>query len=232
MSSEIIVIRRLATALLRRHPRWRARKTMTELLAVVTITIIAVISPGPDFAMVTRNSLLLSRRAGVLTALGIGAGVCVHVTYTLLGVGLVIRQSVLLFDILKLVGAVYLIWLGTKMLRAKPAGQLAATEVTAISDLGALRMGFFTNALNPKTTVFVVSLFMQVVEPTTALSIQIGYGAFIAAAHVIWFTVVAVFFSSGAVRLRLLDLRHWIDRAFGALLVGFGVLLATANLTR
>jgi RhtB (resistance to homoserine/threonine) family protein len=205
---------------------------MTELLAVVTITIIAVISPGPDFAMVTRNSLLLSRRAGVLTALGIGAGVCVHVTYTLLGVGLVIRQSVLLFDILKLVGAVYLIWLGTKMLRAKPAGQLAATEVTAISDLGALRMGFFTNALNPKTTVFVVSLFMQVVEPTTALSIQIGYGAFIAAAHVIWFTVVAVFFSSGAVRLRLLDLRHWIDRAFGALLVGFGVLLATANLTR
>ena len=58
---------------------------MTELLAVVAITFFAVISPGPDFAMVSRNSLLLSRRTGVLTALGIAAGVCVHVSYTLLG---------------------------------------------------------------------------------------------------------------------------------------------------
>ncbi|MEK1866892.1 MAG: LysE family transporter, partial [Ensifer adhaerens] len=78
---------------------------MTELLAVVTITIFAVISPGPDFAMVTRNSLLLSRRAGVLTALGIAAGVWVHVAYTLLGVGLLIRQSLFLFTVLKFVGA-------------------------------------------------------------------------------------------------------------------------------
>ena len=92
---------------------------MTELLAVITITMLAVVSPGPDFAMVTRNSPLLSRRAGVLTALGIGAGVCIHVAYTILGIGLVIRQSILLFSILKLGGAAYLVWLGFKMLRAK-----------------------------------------------------------------------------------------------------------------
>lgn len=205
---------------------------MTELLAVITITILAAISPGPDFAMVTRNSLLLSRRAGILTALGIGAGVCVHVAYTLLGVGLVIQQSILLFGVLKLVGAAYLIWLGMRMLCTKPAGVVASAKIAALSDLGALRMGFLTNALNPKTTVFVVSLFMQVVEPTTALSVQIGYGVFIAVAHVIWFALVAVFFSSGTMQLRLLDLRHWIDRAFGALLVGFGALLATTSLAR
>lgn len=205
---------------------------MAELLAVITITIFAVISPGPDFAMVTRNSLLLSRRAGVLTALGIGGGVCIHVAYTILGVGLIIRQSILLFSILKLVGASYLIWLGIKMLRARPTSSVAEASVPALSDLGALRIGFLTNALNPKTTVFIVSLFMQVVDPTTALPVQIGYGAFIAAAHVVWFALVAVFFSSGAVRARLLALRHWIDRAFGALLVGFGALLATASVTR
>ena len=68
---------------------------MTELLAVALITILAVISPGADFAMVTRNSLMLSRRSGVLTALGIGLGVTVHVSYTLLGVGLLIRCSAL-----------------------------------------------------------------------------------------------------------------------------------------
>jgi len=74
---------------------------MTELLAVVAITFFAVISPGPDFAMVSRNSLLLSRRTGVLTALGIAAGVCVHVTYTLLGVGLLIQQSLWLFNLIR-----------------------------------------------------------------------------------------------------------------------------------
>ena len=67
---------------------------MTELIVVVTITLLAVISPGPDFAMVTRNSLMLSRRSGVLTALGIGLGVTVHVSYTLLGVGLLIMRRV------------------------------------------------------------------------------------------------------------------------------------------
>ncbi|MFK0274953.1 LysE family transporter [Ensifer sp. NPDC090286] len=124
--------------------------------------------------MVTRNSLLLSRRAGVLTALGIAVGVWVHVAYTLLGVGLLIRQSLLLFTLLKLVGAAYLIWLGIQMLRAKQAEEAALAAPPALSDLGALRMGFLTNALNPKTTIFVVSLFMQVVEPTTALPVQIA----------------------------------------------------------
>mgnify|MGYP000143720592 CR=1 FL=1 len=65
---------------------------MTEWIAVITITLLTVISPGPDFAMVSRNSLLLSRRSGVLTALGIGLGVLVHVSYTLLGVGLLIQR--------------------------------------------------------------------------------------------------------------------------------------------
>lgn len=87
---------------------------MTELIAVITITVLAVISPGPDFAMVTRNSLMLSRRAGVQTALGIGMGVLVHVAYTLVGVGLLIQQSLWLFNAIKLAGAGYLVYLGMK----------------------------------------------------------------------------------------------------------------------
>lgn len=203
---------------------------MTELLAVITITLLAVISPGPDFAMVSRNSLLHSRRAGVLTALGIGGGVLVHVTYTLLGIGLVIQQSLLLFTVLKLAGATYLVWLGIKMLRARSGGAVTTETAQPMGDAAALRTGFLTNALNPKTTVFIVSLFMQVVEPNTPVTVQIGYGAFIALAHIGWFTLVALFFSTGVLQARLLAVRHWIDRAFGALLVGFGAVLATATL--
>ncbi|MCA7972561.1 LysE family transporter [Burkholderia sp. AU39826] len=202
---------------------------MTELIVVVTITLLAVISPGPDFAMVTRNSLMLSRRAGVLTACGIGLGVIVHVSYTLLGVGLLIRQSLWLFNAVKLIGAIYLIYLGARMLMAKAGDAQADAAVAPLSDLAALRTGFLTNALNPKTTVFVVSLFMQAVRPDTPLIVQIGYGAFIAGAHAGWFSLVAICFSAARVRDRLLSLRHWIDRTFGCLLVGFGVALAIAR---
>ncbi|RQR32397.1 LysE family translocator [Burkholderia sp. Bp9143] len=205
---------------------------MTEWIVIVTITLLAVISPGPDFAMVTRNSLMLSRRSGLLTAWGIGLGVTVHVSYTLLGVGLLIRQSLWLFDAVKLVGAIYLIYLGAKMLAAKPADGRPATQAAPLSDRAALRTGFLTNALNPKTTVFIVSLFMQAVRPDTPLFVQIGYGLFIALAHAGWFSLVAVCFSAEAVRDRLLSLRHWIDRTFGVLLVGFGVMLAVARGSR
>lgn len=157
---------------------------MVEYLAVFTITLFAVISPGPDFAMVTRNSLMLSRRAGIFTALGIGGGILVHVTYTLIGIGLIIQQSLWLFNMIKLIGAAYLIWLGIKMLRAKPTSEQADMGVASVSDWVALRTGFLTNALNPKATVFIVSLFMQVVSPQTPLAVQIGYGIFISVAHI------------------------------------------------
>lgn len=205
---------------------------MAELLAVITITVLAVISPGPDFAMVTRNSLLRSRRAGVFTAMGIGLGVCVHVGYTLVGVGLLIQQSLWLFNAIKWAGAAYLVYLGVKMLRAQPGGAVQGSATTALSDAAALRMGLATNVLNPKPTVFIVSLFLQVVRPDTPLAVQIDYGAFIALAHLAWFSLVALCFSAGAVRDRLLAVRHTVDRVCGVVLVGFGVALAVAQGSR
>ncbi|MEH3148148.1 MAG: LysE family transporter [Methylobacterium frigidaeris] len=202
---------------------------MTEWFAVILITLFAVVSPGPDFAMVSRNSLVLSRRAGLLTAVGIGLGVAVHVAYTLLGLGLVIRQSLVLFTALKLAGAAYLIWLGLRMLAAKPSAPAEAPPA-APSDAAALRTGFLTNALNPKTSIFIVSLFMQVVQPDTPLAIQVAYGAFIMAAHALWFAVVALVLSQTGIRRRILAAGTWIDRAFGLVLAGFGTALAVATL--
>lgn len=202
---------------------------MSEWIAVITITLLACVSPGPDFAMVCRNGLLLSRRAGVLTAVGIGLGVVVHVSYTLLGLGWVLQQTPWLFTALKLAGGAYLIYLGVKMLRARPDAQPLDAAPPALSDLAALRTGFLTNALNPKTSIFIVSLFMGVVRPDTGLTTQIAYGVFIAGAHVAWFSLVALCFSAGSVREKLMAARQWIDRAFGGLLVSFGVLLTLAQ---
>jgi len=205
---------------------------MTEWLAVISITLLAVISPGPDFAMVARNSLLLNRRAGVLTAMGIALGVLVHVSYTLFGLGLLIKQSPALFHALKLIGALYLIWLGARMVLARKAATAAASTGRAVGDLKALRTGFLTNVLNPKTTIFIVSLFLQLVGQTTSLTTQIAYGLFISLSHGAWFIVVALFFSRPAIQASLLAVRHWIDRGFGTVLIGFGLALATASLAR
>ncbi|WP_025126877.1 LysE family transporter [Pseudomonas sp. PH1b] len=204
---------------------------MTELLLVITITILAVLSPGADFALVTRNSLLLSRRHGVLTALGIGLGVMVHIGYSLLGVGVLLQQSLLWFNGLKIAGALYLIYLGIKLLRSpvRRPGEEGAAEL-GMSAWGALRSGFLTNALNPKTMIFVLSLFMQVIQPGTALPVQIGYGAIIVLAHVLWFVLVALFFSAPAIAGRLLAYKRRIDQVFGVVLVGFGLLLSVLSI--
>ncbi len=179
--------------------------------------------------MVSRNGLLVSRRAGVLTAMGIGMGVLVHVSYTLLGLGLVLQQTPGLFNVLKLAGAAYLIYLGIKMLRSRPVLESLDAPSPALSDWAALRMGFLTNALNPKTSIFIVSLFMGVVHPGSALTVQIAYGLFIAGAHGVWFSLVALCFSAGRVREKLMAARPWIDRIFGGLLVSFGLLLSIAQ---
>ena len=202
---------------------------MLELFTVATITILAVISPGADFAMVTRNSMMLSRRAGMLTAAGIALGVLVHVAYSLLGVGLIISRSILLFNMIKYLGAAYLVYLGVTMLRAKAAVP-GAEGVGVLSDLGALRIGFLTNATNPKTTLFVVSLFTQVISPQTPLLIQLGYGAFMSLAHLLWFMLVACAFSSAPAQRMVASARHHVERAIGGVLVCLGLTLALASI--
>ncbi|NBF08676.1 LysE family transporter [Pseudomonas sp. Fl4BN1] len=203
---------------------------MTELLVVITITVLAVLSPGADFALVTRNSLMLSRRHGVLTALGIGLGVMLHIGYSLLGVGVLLQQSALWFSGLKMAGAIYLVYLGIKLLRspAQGSGEVRPSG-GEMSSWAALRSGFLTNALNPKTMIFILSLFMQVIQPGTGLAVQIGYGAIIVLAHVLWFVMVARFFSAPAIASRLMSYRRRIDQLFGAVLVGFGLLLSALS---
>ena len=207
---------------------------MTELLAVAVITILAVISPGADFAMVTRNSLLHGRRAGVLCALGIALGVQVHVFYTMFGVGLLIAHAPALLQGIKLIGAAYLVWIGWKTLSAKalPGGETAAhgAGTAPLSTLAALRMGFLTNALNPKTTLFVVSTYTQVVHAGTPLVAQFGYGVFMSAAHAVWFALVAAVFASGALRRSLLARQRIVDRVIGVILIGLGLALGLARL--
>ncbi|EKT56808.1 lysine exporter protein LysE/YggA [Providencia rettgeri Dmel1] len=124
---------------------------MNEVIAVATITILAVISPGPDFAMVTRNSYTYGIKTGLLCALGIAIGVQVHVFYTVFGITLVIMNSPTLFLIVKLIGVIYLVYIGFKSLTNKVKVSSNNAVSRPLSALNAFKNGFLTNALNPKT---------------------------------------------------------------------------------
>ena len=202
-----------------------------EFSQVALAHLLAVASPGPDFALVLRQSLTHGRRTALWTSLGIGTAILLHVTYSLLGLGLLIRSSALWFGVVKYAGAAYIAWLGVSALRARPRPASAPAGAEAAPPpppAGAVATGFLTNALNPKATLFFISLFVLLVSPATPKLIQAGYGLWMALATVAWFSLVTVGCTHAEVRRRFLRHGHWIDRALGVVFLLFAASLALA----
>lgn len=204
-----------------------------QWLTLVAVFALGVIAPGPDFVMAVRNSLIYSRRAGVFTALGFGAAVLVHVSYTVLGIAAVIAQSILLFNLIKFAGAAYLIYLGVQALRSRGMGhgalqtaEQAAPGGRPMRDIAAFRSGFLTNLLNPKTSLFFLAIFSQIIRPDTPLAWQAVYGLTCAAMVAAWFSAVAVVLTQRRIRALFLKATRWIDRVCGALMIALGLKVA------
>ena len=204
----------------------------TEFLTVALVHLLAVASPGPDFAIVLRESVSNGRHAGIWTALGVGSGILLHVGYCLLGIGLIVSQSIVLFNLLKWLAAAYLIYIGIRALQARPADPASAelAPLATRSPRAAFARGFVTNGLNPKATLFFLSLFTLVISPQTPLLVQAGYGLYLALATAVWFCAVALLFSQARVRRGFVRLGHWFDRQMGAVLVGLGIKVAFSEL--
>jgi RhtB (resistance to homoserine/threonine) family protein len=204
-----------------------------EFLTVALVHLLAVASPGPDFAVVVRESVTQGQRAGLWTALGVGSGIFVHIAYSLLGIGLIVSQSILLFNLFKWLAAGYLVYLGWKALRARPqleAATLTAGPVPTRRARQAFTVGFVTNGLNPKATLFFLSLFTVVISHDTPLAVQAGYGLYLACATTLWFCLVAWLFSRDRVRAGFARMGHWFDRVTGAVLIALGARLALSEI--
>lgn len=200
-----------------------------EFLTVALIHLLAVASPGPDFAVVVRESVTHGRKAGTWAALGVGSAIFLHVGYSLLGIGFIVSQSIVLFNALKWAAAAYLLYIGFKALRARPAKPSDDALKAAPSERsakGAYVSGFVTNGLNPKATLFFLSLFTVVINPHTPLLVQGGYGIYLAVATAAWFCMVARLFSQARVRAGFARMGHWFDRAMGGVLIALGLKLA------
>jgi len=190
---------------------------------------IGAVSPGPDFAMVLRQAIAHGRRAAILTSAGIASALVVHGTYTILGIGLIVANSLLAFTILKFVGAAYLLFLGISALRApapKPPSDLDAPARQEMNDLKAWTIGFLTNLLNPKAVLFFLSLFTTLTSAATPLATKGFYVATMSVLLFAWFALVSFFFTTPAVRGAFYRMGQWFNRATGAALIFLAITVA------
>ncbi|WP_224971035.1 LysE family translocator [Acinetobacter oleivorans] len=199
-----------------------------EFLTLAFIHFMVVILPGPDFVITVRQSVRYGYLIGCLTAIGIGVGISVHVFYTLVGIGFLIQQSEWLMSFIRTAGAAYLVYLGWQCLRSQPNPNIeinGQTDSDTPSLLKAFTMGFLTNALNPKATIFFLAIFTTIVSTTTPMKVQVFYGVWMCMVNAIWFMVVSVLFAQPIVRKRFLEFGVYFERVMGLLLIGIALRL-------
>jgi RhtB (resistance to homoserine/threonine) family protein len=203
------------------------------LIGTVTlIHLLAVISPGPDLVMVIRNSILHSRSLGVFTAVGLGLGIAVHVAYCIAGVAVLVSKSLLLFNAIKYLGAAYLVYIGIRSLLSRSelvAIELATKNTEVHTPLKAVKQGFLTNILNPKVTLFFLSVFTVVISPGTPPIVLAAIALIVIVNTILWFTIVAVCMSHAWVRKRFESSQTTISKAFGGILTALGLKIALSE---
>lgn len=182
------------------------------------IHLLAAASPGPDFALVTRESLIHGRRAGLLTSVGIALGLAVHVTYSAAGVAAIIAHSPLLLLAVKVFGACFLFYLG---LRSLPRAHTAESAVDRQTGRGSnyIAKGFLCNLLNPKAPLYFLALFTAVIPASTPLGTLCIYGTWLVVLQWLWFTLIATLFSHARIRASLAAARVWIERFFAVAMI-------------
>lgn len=198
-----------------------------EFLLMASAHALAVASPGPDFAIVMRQSLVFGRRFAILTSIGIGLAILVHVTYAVLGIGLLIRDTVWLFTTIKIAGAAYLLYIGWQAIRVQKAevNEFKPVSHDTMSSMKAFRQGFITNVLNPKATLFFLSLFTTIVSAETPMGIQALYGIWMSVMTGAWFIFLSLMLTQQRVRQFFASFGHWIDRVLGAFLIILAIML-------
>ncbi|MEI5999156.1 LysE family translocator [Paraburkholderia bengalensis] len=192
------------------------------------------VTPGPDTAYIVGRSVAQGRGAGLMSALGISAGCCVHSLACAFGLTALLAASATAFTVIKFVGAIYLAYLGIRLILTKPAAGDAQGDVRAAGTPKSLRQlflqGFWTNVLNPKVVLFFVSFFPQFVSTSSdnkSLAF-LALGVVFVVMSTVWNSFVA--WIAGSVTRRFSGkpgVKKWLDRTIGSAFVGLGIKLAT-----
>jgi RhtB (resistance to homoserine/threonine) family protein len=188
-----------------------------------------IVTPGPDMAVITRSAIRGGRRAAFQTVLGIQSGLLIWATASVLGLAAVLSASAELYTVIRLAGAVYLVWLGINSLRSAWVGR-PEPEPSSVPNTrwrSPFAQGFLTNLLNPKIAVLFTSLIPQFVTPGPNAGVQ---SAVLAAVFLLagfaWITGFALVASTFSDLIRQSRVRRTIDAITGTVLVALGLRLA------
>ncbi|TWX68163.1 LysE family translocator [Colwellia sp. C1TZA3] len=211
---------------------------MQGLLLITSIHLLAAASPGPDFVLVSQQTLSNGKQTGFMVSIGIALGLSVHIIYSALGLAAVIANSATALWAIKIIGGGYLIYLGVQGLRAKPMSKIDPVDefseqqtLKKHAKLSAIAKGFLCNALNPKAPVYFVALFTVVLSPNLPILHLVIYGVWMMILQLLWFSTVVVLLSRPSVNEKFQHLGHWIDRVLGGamVLIGLKVLASKIN---
>ncbi len=199
---------------------------MTNLLAFLAVSAIVIVAPGQDTALTIRNSLLGGRRGGILTAAGVSTGQAVWALAASLGVAALLRASEPAFVALRLVGAVYLVYLGGQALIAacRRTRAAAAPRRRSLRGRVAYRQGVLSNLGNPKMAVFFTSLLPQFGSSFVSL---LALGFAFCCLTLVWLSAYAIAVDRAGDFLRRPRIRRTLDAVTGTVLVLFGLRLAS-----
>jgi RhtB (resistance to homoserine/threonine) family protein len=201
------------------------------LIIITSVHLLAAASPGPDFVLVSQQTLSNGKRAGLLCSIGLALGLSVHILYSAFGLAAVIANSSSALWLIKLLGGTYLIYLGINGLRAKARRGEATTAVANQTALKTIGLGFLCNALNPKAPIYFISLFTIVLSQNTPAQHLLIYGIWMMVLQFAWFSFLTLLLSRPMVTDRFQALGHWIDRVAGGamLLLGIKVLVSRTS---
>ena len=205
-----------------------------HLPAFLALAAVVIVTPGPDTALTIRNTLAGGRRAGVATAIGVASGQALWTLATSAGLAGLLLASRPLFSALRLVGAVYLVFLGLQALRAAWRGTREdhapadSGAITRVAPAAAFRQGVLSNLANPKMAVFFPSLLPQFSQPGEgAFAGLLTLGLLFCTMTLTWLAFYAALVARAGDVLRRRGVRRALEGAMGALLVAFGLRLAT-----
>lgn len=200
------------------------------ILLLYTIgALVIIVAPGPDFIYVTTRGIAQGRIAGVLSAAGISIGLMVHTTLAALGLSALLQTSGVAFQVVKFIGAAYLIYLGVKVFLSKESLIQQSGQAAKLNRIAIVRQGIATNVFNPKAIITFMAFIPQFVNPTDShATLQIILlGGIIAFLAIVWFGVVGYFAGTlGKWLCRQALAQRIIQWVTGCVLLGLGLRLA------
>jgi RhtB (resistance to homoserine/threonine) family protein len=192
--------------------------------------IILNITPGNDTIYILSRSIAQGRKAGVISALGIGTGAVTHTIMASLGLSVILSKSILLFDVIKYIGVMYLVYIGIKTILSKNNPFTNQTNIESLIDYKQIyKQGFLTNLFNPKVALFFLSFLPQFINPnvnSTPLPFLI-LGVTFLTTGTIWCLFLAYASSFLSKTLRKNSIISTITRKLsGLIFIGLGLKLA------